>query len=63
MKHLDLAFFWLRDKVQSKTLQPLYLRTEDMPADLLTKALPKPQVLKLREMMGLVNGDQGVVVK
>ena len=61
MKHLDLCFYWLRDKVQSNTIQPLYLRTEDMPADLLTKALPKPQVLKLRSMMGLVNGDQGVV--
>jgi hypothetical protein len=61
MKHLDLAFFWLRDKVQSNIIQPLYLQTEDMPADLLTKALPKPQVIKLRSMMGLVNGDQGVV--
>jgi len=61
MKHLDLSFYWLRDKVQTNTLQPLHLPTEDMPADLLTKALPKPQVLKLRSMMGLVNGDQGVV--
>jgi hypothetical protein len=61
MKHLDLCFYWLRDKVQSNTLQPLYLPTEDMPADLLTKALPRPQVIKLRSMMGLVNGDEGVV--
>jgi hypothetical protein len=61
MKHLDLCYYWLRDKVQTKTLQPLYQPTEDMPADLLTKALPRPQVLKLRSMMGLVNGDQGVV--
>ena len=61
MKHLDLCYYWLRDKVQTNTLQPLYQPTGDMPADLLTKALPKPQVLKLRSMMGLVNGDQGVV--
>ena len=61
MKHLDLSFYWLRDKVQNNTLIPLYLQTEDMPADLLTKALPRPQVVKLRSMMGLVNGDQGVV--
>ena len=63
MKHLDLCFYWLRDKVQSNILQPLYLPTEDMPADLLKKALPRPQVLKLQSMMGLVDGDQGVVKK
>jgi len=54
MKHLDLAFFWLRDKVAEGRIQVVHLRTEDMPADLLTKALPKPQVLKLRKLMGLV---------
>jgi hypothetical protein len=63
MKHLDLCFYWLRDKVQSRILQPLYLPSEDMPADLLTKALPRPQVIKLRSMMGLVNDDEGVVVE
>jgi hypothetical protein len=35
-------------------IQPLYLPTEDMPADLLTKPLAKPQVEKLRAVMGLV---------
>ena len=54
MKHLDLCFYWLRDQVEMKRMVPVYLRTQDMPADLLTKALPKPQVLKLRKEMGLV---------
>ena len=54
MKHLDLAFYWLRDQVDMKKIVPVYLKTDDMPADLLTKALPKPQVLKLRREMGLV---------
>ena len=49
--------------MQSHVLQPLYLPTGDMPADLLTKALPKPQVIKLQSMMGLVNVDEGVVVE
>jgi len=39
---------------QSSMSQPIYIPTEDMPADLLTKALPKPQVEKLQRMMGLV---------
>jgi len=58
MKHLDLAYYWLRDKVEERKIEMEHLRTEEMPADLLTKALPKPQVAKLREMMGLVDkGD------
>ena len=54
MKHLDLAYFWLRDKVVENKIQVIHLATQDMPADLLTKALPKPQVIKLRKIMGLV---------
>ena len=54
MKHLDLRFYWLRDKVGRGTIVPMYMKTDDIPADLLTKSLPKPQVEKLREMMGLV---------
>ena len=40
--------------MEMKIMFPVYLKTEDMLADLLTKALPKPQVLKLRNEMGLV---------
>jgi hypothetical protein len=54
MKHLDLANHWLRDRVAERKIQVVHLRTEDMPADLLTKALAKPQVRKLRRLMGLV---------
>ena len=54
MKQLDLSFFWLRDQVDCKRIHPVYLQTENMPADLLTKALAKPQVEKLRVMMGLL---------
>ena len=50
MKHLDLCYYWLRDQVAIKKIQPLYL----MPADLLTKPLAKPHVEKLRAEMGLV---------
>ena len=51
---MDLANYWLRDKVAERKIQVVHLRTEDMPADLLTKALAKPQVRKLRRLMGLV---------
>jgi hypothetical protein len=53
MKHLDLAFYWLRDMVEKKVMMPHYLQTKDMPADMLTKALTKPQVEKLQGLMKL----------
>lgn len=59
MKHLDLCFYWLRDQVEMKKMVPEYLRTDEMPADLLTKSLPKPQVHKLRKMMGLISPIRG----
>jgi len=61
MKHLDLSFYWLKDQVEMKRIQPLYLPTEEMPADLLTKPLAKPQVEKLRAKMGLVLRKSGDV--
>jgi hypothetical protein len=54
MKHLDLCFYWLRDKVEQGYIEPVYLQTDQMPADLLTKALPRVKVMLLRKLMGLV---------
>jgi hypothetical protein len=53
MKHLDLAYYWLRDTVEKGIIDPNYLQTDEMPADLLTKVLSKPKVAQFRAMMGL----------
>ena len=53
MKHLDLRFYWLRDAVENGQIAPVYVPTEAMPADLLTKALPRAKVEVFRRMMGL----------
>ena len=53
MKHLDLRFFWLRDAVDAGIITPEHLRTDSMPADLLTKPLPRAKVELFRRMMGL----------
>jgi hypothetical protein len=53
MKHLDLSYYWLQDMVEKELINPIYLQTNDMPADILTKALPKPKVEKFRIMLGL----------
>ena len=58
MKHSDLAYYWLRNKVEGKRIEMEHLWTKEILADLLTMALPKPQVEKLRAIMGLVDkGD------
>jgi hypothetical protein len=53
MKHLDLWFYWLRDVVQSGQISPQYIPTAEMPADILTKALPHQKVETCRGLMGL----------
>lgn len=53
MKHLDLRFFWLRDQVKAGLLVPRFVGTENMPADILTKALDVQRVERCRVSMGL----------
>ena len=53
MKHLDLRFYWLRDEVAKGRIEVVHLRTSHMPADILTKSLPKPKVLEMVKMLGL----------
>jgi hypothetical protein len=64
MKHLDLRFFWLRDQVQQKLISMDHQRTDEMPADLLTKSLARDKVEKFRAMMGLQDlSHQGGVLR
>jgi len=53
MKHLDLRFYWLRDTVDSGIISPQHIATVDMPADILTKPLPRAKVEVCRRLMGL----------
>ena len=53
MKHLNLRFFWLWEKVAQQITQMEYVPTKDMPADLLTKALPREAMERHRHAMGL----------
>ena len=53
MKQLDLKFFWLRDAVERNVIIPSYTRMDQMPADILTKSLPKVKVDTFNKMLGL----------
>jgi len=53
MKHLDLRFYWLRDEVDKGRINMAHLRTDAMPADILTKALGRVKVGEMVKMLGL----------
>ena len=53
MKHLDVRHFWLRDVVKAGVIDVRYISTKDMPADIMTKSLPKATVENMRAMVGL----------
>lgn len=52
-KHMDLKMHFIRDCIMEGSIQVRYLRTEDMEADILTKALAGPRLLKLRSDLGV----------
>jgi hypothetical protein len=53
-KHIDIQYHFLRDHVISGTLSTAYCPTAEMIADIMTKALPKPQHAKLTEDLGVL---------
>jgi hypothetical protein len=57
MKHLSLRLFWLRDAVQDGLIAPTFVSTEDMAADIFTKALDRLKVQKCARMLGLGTVD------
>ena len=53
MNHLDLRHYWLRDTVKAGLIDVKYISTKYMPADILTKTLPRATVKEMRELLGL----------
>ena len=53
MKHLNLAFYWLRDVVEKKIIKPIHISTDHNPSDLLTKALKRVKFSGFRDVCGL----------
>jgi hypothetical protein len=53
LKHLDLKYYWLREEVNSGKIAVQYCPTKLMPADQLTKSLPKSYMGEALKMLGL----------
>ncbi|NJI21348.1 Ty1/Copia family ribonuclease HI [Aeromonas veronii] len=52
-KHIEIRYLFTRDLVELGRLKIAYCSTTEMTADILTKALPTKQFLKLREKLGV----------
>ena len=60
LRHVDIHSNWARQEVQNKTFTVNYLRTDKMPADGLTKALPKSKFKLFVELLGLAEAPQTI---
>ena len=56
MKHIPVQEFWIRNEISNaKSISTFYVPTLEMVADLLTKPLARPLVIRHREAMGLMS--------
>ena len=53
-KHVDIRFKFICHYAQVKAVKPSFVKSGDMIADLLTKALPAPRILDLHGMVKLI---------
>ena len=52
-KHIAIKYHFIRDEMKKRTINIQYCRTDNMLADMLTKALYGDRFEKLREMAGI----------
>ena len=52
-KHVDIRFRFICHYAQAQIVQPRFVKSGDMIADLLTKALPAPRISTLRKLFKL----------
>jgi hypothetical protein len=55
MKHVDLRYKWIQEKVEAKEFEIEYVSTKDQVADVFTKALTKDVFQRLRTLCGVVD--------
>ena len=62
-KHFDIKAHFIRERTASGEVSLQYCPTGEMPADMLTKALPKPQFEKLRYISGMRTTSPQLILK
>ena len=61
-RYIDIRYHFIRDYVQDGTIKLVYCETIKMLADILTKAIPRPQYQRLRnqvmaDVLQYIQGD------
>ncbi|KAJ0395767.1 hypothetical protein P43SY_005684 [Pythium insidiosum] len=56
-KHVDVKVKFLRDYCSKKIVRPQFVQSKDMKADVLTKWMPGPRLLELREKIGMTSSE------
>ncbi|CAH0479686.1 unnamed protein product [Peronospora belbahrii] len=62
-KHVDIRFKFILHHVREGVVQPRFIKSEDMMADMLTKALPAPRMEDLRTMFNHPGCSRGGVLE
>ncbi|KAJ9546464.1 hypothetical protein OSB04_019007 [Centaurea solstitialis] len=57
MKHVALDYHFVREQVSAGLLRVLHISSQDQPADMLTKPLPKAPFLRNRSKIGVSDGS------
>jgi hypothetical protein len=60
-KHIDIAHHFLRDLVESGTIEIIYIQTRENLADIFTKGLPRPLHEDLTTGIGVISDQGGVL--
>ena len=50
-RHFNVKSFYVHEQITLENVIPVYMKTDVLPADMLTKALPGPQLRKHKDMM------------
>jgi transposase InsO family protein len=53
-KHIDIRYHFIKDEIKNKLIRVKYCKTEEMVADILTKATTREIFEKMRMLMGMV---------
>jgi hypothetical protein len=61
LRHVDIQNMWLRQEFKKGQFSVAYLPTNDMPADGLTKPLPRQRFEQFVRLLGLVDLEQRIL--
>ena len=53
LKHIDINYHFVRDKVKEEQIELVYCRTEDMVADMIMKSVSRDKLWKFYKKLGL----------